>query len=120
MLFGQRGTPLGQQQFSAAALSTVQTVTAIAGAQTALIEVDGAGLRFRDDGIAPTASTGILIPVGKIFEYTGNIGALQIISTAGGGAICNISQYGCPPFVPVLGVLFRFNISLLGSHDVLR
>ena len=58
-----------------------------------VINAEAFGLRWRDDGTAPTAAVGMLIPAGGTFEYTGNISALQIINAAA-GAIANLAFYG--------------------------
>jgi len=39
----------------------------------------GANVRYRDDGTAPTSTTGMRLVNGGIYEYRGNIGDLQFI-----------------------------------------
>lgn len=58
------------------------------GARVALINAVGA-LSWRDDGVAPTATVGMLVAAGGTFQYTGNLSALQLISAAA----VNISFY---------------------------
>ena len=58
-----------------------------------VINAEAQGLRWRDDGVAPTSSVGMLIPSGATFEYTGNISNLRIINAAA-GAIANLAFYG--------------------------
>ena len=57
-----------------------------------VINAEAQGLRWRDDGVAPTSSVGMLIPSGGTFEYTGCISNLQIINAAA-GAIANLAFY---------------------------
>lgn len=92
MFFGQRSVPLGQVQLGTGVITSATLVTVISGANALLINPEVQNIRFRDDGTAPTTGIGILVTAGSIYEYTGNIGALQIIGAAG-GAICNLSQY---------------------------
>lgn len=88
-----RFTPLGYQQITAGTLASATSLTVPAGANMAMIGADTAGVRFRDDGTAPTASVGVLIPAGvALFQYTGNLAALQFIA-ASGSPVLNISYY---------------------------
>lgn len=63
------------------------------GACRAVIQAEGQALRWRDDGAAPTAGIGMVIPAGGELRYDGaDMSALRLIAAAS-GAIANISYY---------------------------
>ena len=49
-------------------------------------------LEWRDDGTAPTATVGMLLPAGAELRYTGALAALRLIQ-ASAGATVNVSYY---------------------------
>lgn len=57
-----------------------------------MIQAETEPLRWRDDGVAPTASVGMLIDAGQTLVYTGNLSAIRLIA-AEAGAIANIAYY---------------------------
>jgi len=81
--------PTGYQQI--ASFSTVQSLTVpAAGARAAYITVSGNAVRFRDDGVAPSATVGVTLPVttnGLPFVYYGTISALQFIPVTGSATL---------------------------------
>lgn len=83
--------PQGYQQ--------VTDLTAVAGiappesACVALIQAEGAAVRWRDDGVNPTPSVGMRLPAGSELHYDGNMSAVRFIQE-GSGAKLNISYYG--------------------------
>lgn len=83
--------PLGYQQYtslaSATNLSGYPDSTTIAE-----ITVEAQGIRWRDDGVAPTASVGMPVAAGNSFQYAGDLSAIQFIQQAS-GAIINVSYY---------------------------
>lgn len=86
--------PLGYQQVTLT--GTAAGLTVPVGATMGMFSVETQSARFRDDGTAPTASVGIVIPVGIApFCYTGNLSALLLI---GAGSILNVSYYKSPGF----------------------
>jgi hypothetical protein len=85
-----RYAALGYQQLTSISASTGLTVPA--GADLVVLSIEAQGVRYRDDGTAPTAAIGMLLPSGSVFEYTGNIGALRFIQ-ATAGAIVNAAYY---------------------------
>lgn len=86
-----QATPKGYQQITA--LSGAQSLTVPAGATFAVISAEGANVRWRDDGTAPTASVGMLIYYGQpAVTFSGDLSVLQFIQTATGG-ILNVSYY---------------------------
>lgn len=88
--------PAGFQQIAAATLDTGGSLTVPNTAQQppsyVLLSPDTQAVRFRDDGTAPTAAIGIVIAVGTIFKYEGDLKAIRFIS-ATAGANLNISYY---------------------------
>lgn len=62
------------------------------GATQAHIEAEGKDVRYRDDGAAPTASVGQVIPLGTSILYSGTATALRFIETANPAKL-NISFY---------------------------
>ena len=90
---------MGYQQIVGAVASTALTVpsrdpvTGLAGTPIqAVIICDGAGIRWRDDGVAPTASVGMPIAVGTTFVYDGDLTRLRIIQQAATATI-NVAYY---------------------------
>ena len=70
--------PRGYQQFLAASTTAAQSLTVPALAKRAYISAEAQAIRWRDDGVAPTAAVGNLIPVGITpFLYEGNLSAFQ-------------------------------------------
>jgi hypothetical protein len=82
-------------------LATAASLTALAAAaatpltipdkaQSVLISVEGAGIRWTGDGQTPTASYGNPVAAGQAFAYAGTFSKLLIIRQAA-GAIVNAS-----------------------------
>jgi hypothetical protein len=97
-----QATPLGYQQITSFASATNLTVPA--DATFALIQVEGVAgtdfARWRDDGVAPTTSVGMLVdgtnsattsPQPAPFLYAGDLTKIQFISS--GSPKLNISYY---------------------------
>lgn len=64
------------------------------GTQQLLITPQTQSIRWRDDGIAPTAAVGYPLAVGAELRYTGaNPASLRMISQIA-GAIVNVIAYG--------------------------
>lgn len=93
--------PLGYQQFTdlSAAISLANTVPAVgktgvpAGAAFAVIAVEGAAVRWRDDGVAPVAGVGMPVPAGpSSMDFTANLSTVQFIQDAAGAKL-NVSYY---------------------------
>jgi len=90
---------MGYQQIVGAAASTALTIPRIdpvTGLQAmpvqAVIICDGAGIRWRDDNTAPTASVGMPISVGTVFVYDGDLTRLRIIQQSATATI-NVAYY---------------------------
>lgn len=83
--------PLGYVQITN--LTSAVGLSAPAGAVIAEIVVEAQGIRYRDDGTAPTASIGMPVAAGNSFQYAGDFTAIQFIQQTS-GAILNVSYYG--------------------------
>jgi hypothetical protein len=81
---------LGYQQITS--LSSAVTLTVPANATIAEICVETQGIRYRDDGTAPTASIGMPVASGTCFQYAGPLSAIQIIQQTSSATI-DISYY---------------------------
>jgi hypothetical protein len=85
--------PLGYQQLTSLSASTPLTVPATA--QTAIIECDSVaakGVRWRDDGVAPTATVGMELLPGASFTYVGTLSSLRFIEVSSSAKL-NVSYY---------------------------
>ena len=83
-------TPLGYQQIVGLVAATSLTVPT--GATLADITIEGQPIRYRDDGVAPTATVGMLLYQSQSFRYSGSLAAIQFIQTAA-TATLDISYY---------------------------
>jgi hypothetical protein len=90
---------MGYQQIVGAVASTALTipqVDPVTGLRSmpvqAVIICEGAGIRWRDDTTAPTASVGMPIAVGTTFVYDGDLTRLRIIQQAATATI-NVAYY---------------------------
>lgn len=81
---------LGYQQFTVVASTALPSIPA--SAKEAFIVCEGQTVRWRDDGVAPTTTVGMPLPVNTAFPYTGALSALRIIQTAS-AATCNVTYY---------------------------
>jgi hypothetical protein len=95
MITGAGGKPLGFQQISAATLASATGLTAPTGTTCAYVSIDPAsnGVRWRDDGTAPTTSVGMLLTAGSVLTFSGDLTALKFILVSGGSPVANISYY---------------------------
>ena len=75
-----------------ASLTTAQSLTVPSEARAALIHADTQAIRWRDDGIAPTATVGMRLVVGSELYYDGEFSRLQMIAETA-GAKANVSYY---------------------------
>lgn len=81
-----------------ATLTTVQELTipsaTVGGynARIALVQAEGQNIRWRDDGVAPTASVGMRLLSGAELRYDGELTKLQLIEETA-GAKANVSYY---------------------------
>ena len=75
-------TPVGCAQITSLAAAT--PLTAPAGATAAVVIAEGQGVRYRDDGAAPTASVGQPLAAGQPLQILGlaELSAIQFIQQA--------------------------------------
>lgn len=78
-------TALGYQQLTS--LTTTTALTVPSGATFAVISVEGQGVRYRDDGVAPTATVGQPIAAQTSIQYSGTLSALQFIQQAASATV---------------------------------
>lgn len=81
---------LGYEQITSLSASAALTVPA--GATRAIITAEAQGVRWRDDGVAPTASVGMILPVLVTLSYDGDLNRIRFIQQAA-SAILNVSYY---------------------------
>jgi hypothetical protein len=97
-----RDTPLAPRGYQkVTSLGTVKTLTmptvpAGPGAgvrvRAVLLKTETQAVRWRDDGVDPSATDGMLIDVGDEFWYAGKVSALRFIE-ATAGAVLHASLY---------------------------
>lgn len=74
------------------ALNAAAALTVPDGARIALLQAENDDLRWRDDGVHPTAAVGMFLEAGRDFFYTGDLSLIEFIETVGGGSL-NVSYY---------------------------
>lgn len=91
-MISQAYAALGYEQITSTA--TAFKLGAIPpGANYALIQTEAQNVRWRDDGIAPTATVGMLMQTtDKPLEYSGPLANIQLIAAVS-GAIVDVSFY---------------------------
>jgi hypothetical protein len=84
-------TPLGYTQITN--VSAAVGISPPGNATVAILSAEGYDLRYRDDGVNPTATIGMPLYVGSPLTYQGNLSAIKVIQTAGssGQATLNVS-----------------------------
>ena len=83
--------PLGYQQITSLAASTALTVPV--GTAVVKFRPAAQAIRFRDDGVAPTASVGFPVAVGETFTYEGSFAQLRLIEQAASATV-DVLYYG--------------------------
>jgi len=89
---------LGYQQITSLATAVGLTVPTLSpeGLQcspsVAVIVPEGASIRWRDDGVNPTAAIGMPVSVGSILEYDGDLTKVRFIQQSA-GAVLNVVYY---------------------------
>ena len=85
-------TPMGYEQLTG--LSSVKSTTVPPGSRMALINCDTQAVRWRDDGISPTAGIGMYMAAGAdVLVYVGNLNSLRFIEVLASASV-NITYYG--------------------------
>lgn len=89
---------LGYQQITSLSSATALTVpqkdlNGLAGSpRIAIITPEGQAVRWRDDGVAPTASVGMPLAAGVTLQYDGDLTKIQFIEQVAGAKL-NITYY---------------------------
>ncbi len=83
-------TCLGYQQITS--LSAATGLTVPAGATLAVIAPLTQSVRWRDDGVNPTASIGMPIAAGAYFSYDGDLKAIKFIQMTASAEL-NVAYY---------------------------
>lgn len=81
---------LGYQQITSLSAATALTVPS--GATLALIVAETQAVRWRDDGVNPTASVGMPMATGVSLSYDGDLKAIRFIQQTA-SATLNVSYY---------------------------
>lgn len=91
-------TRLGYQQITSLSSATSLTVPSVdknglnCRPAIAIITPEGEDVRWRDDGVDPTASVGMPLAAGVTLQYDGDLTLIKFIEQNGGAKI-NISYY---------------------------
>lgn len=104
MLFGPGGGyagtrqlyALGYQQIGLAADTVSAAPVPPPGTSVALMKIEGAPVRYRDDGVDPTQSVGMPLSIGESIVYDAVMLDMRLIGQQA-GAIVNIAYYGASP-----------------------
>lgn len=89
---------MGYQQITDLSSATGLTVPqkdlqGLAGTpRIAIITPEDQAVRWRDDGVAPTATVGMPLAAGVTLQYDGDLSQIQFIEQAS-GAVLNITYY---------------------------
>lgn len=84
--------PKGYQQIAAPDLATARGITPPQGARVAIIQAIDEDVRWRDDGVDPTTTVGIILGAGRDMFYTGDLARIKFIELAASAEL-NISYY---------------------------
>ena len=82
--------PLGHIQITS--LGSAVGMTVPDKARLAIIQAQAQNVRWRDDGVNPTTSVGMIITAGDQLFYTGNMEAIKFIEVTA-SAVLNIAFY---------------------------
>ncbi len=90
-------TPVGQEDpglvVSTAAVALADVPSSC---NYAVITVETAGVRYRDDGTNPTAAIGTPLAAGAVLIYNGDPSPLKFIRSGGADATVQASYYQAP------------------------
>lgn len=89
---------MGYQQITSLGSATKLTVpqkdlAGLAGTpRIAIITAEAQAVRWRDDGVAPTATVGMPLAAGVTLQYDGDLSQVQFIEQTGGAKL-NVTYY---------------------------
>lgn len=87
---------LGYQQIAVPTGAVATMPAPPAGTLVALMKIEGAPVRYRDDGTAPTQAIGMPLSIGESMVYDAVMLDMRLIGQQA-GAIVNIAYYGASP-----------------------
>lgn len=91
---GQFGNvSLGYEQIALPVGSAVAFGNVPEGARVALVRIEGAPARYRDDGTLPTATVGMPLDDGEALVYDARLADVKLTAQSP-GAIANVTYYG--------------------------
>ena len=70
---------------------TAATSLTVPTAATQVLAICTGAVNWRDDGTAPTSTTGMPLAANTLFSYGGSLGVIQFIAQS--SATCNFSYY---------------------------
>lgn len=85
---------LGYVQFAAGSLATPQPLVVPVGTTVIELRCEAQAVRFRDDGVNPTATVGFPLAVGEVMQYTSSSSPSFRVIEQVGGAVLNVIFYG--------------------------
>ena len=83
---------LGYQQITTVSSSVGLTIPTGTDPTYVIIVAQTQAVRWRDDGVAPTASVGMPLDVGVAFRYDGDLRRIRFFEQAASAAL-NVSYY---------------------------
>jgi hypothetical protein len=97
-MIGQACTPMGfitvaaqttsPQAFASVTVTATTTFVVPPGTNLALLVAESGAVRWRDDGVAPTPTAGMLMePTQPPFEYSGDINAISFIAVSASATV---------------------------------
>lgn len=84
--------PAGYHQLDSDDLNSAVGIPGIGHARVALIQALNQNVRWRDDGVDPTDSVGMVLVAGFDMFYTGDLNKIKFIETADGAEV-NITLF---------------------------
>lgn len=83
--------PAGYTQVTSVSASTALP-TAPAQSRMVLIQPESQNIRWRDDGVAPTATVGTLLIANDVLHYSGDFSAFRMIEVTASAKV-NVTYY---------------------------
>jgi hypothetical protein len=85
--------PMGFAEVAALSAGTAAALPAVpGGTRLVLLNTEVQAIRWRDDGVDPTTTSGMPLPIGEYFIYSGNPATFKMISQVASAKV-SISYY---------------------------
>lgn len=86
--------PIGYEQITSLAAAAALTIPTVGGIRAvyALLEAESQTVRWRDDGVNPTAAIGMPLPVDTPFWYNGDLSTFRVAEQAASAKL-NVCYY---------------------------